>query len=112
MRLCRRLSFDDVLKFSLGLSKTETETMKAVLKIRQPFTVGKIAERMKKDRSVAQRHLKKLGEKGVLLRFQRNRDEGGYEFVYRTIDKRELKNILRTGIKQFTSQVETIITRL
>ena len=112
MRLCRRLSFDDVLKCSLGLSKSEAETMKAVLKMRQPFTVAEIAERMSKDRSVAQRHLKKLGGKGVLLRFQQNRDGGGYEFVYRTIARRELKKILYRGIKQFTAQVESIIKEL
>jgi len=112
MRLCRRLSFDDVLKCSLGLSKSEVRTMRAVLKMRQPFTVNGLAEKMGKDRSVVQRHLKKLGEKGILLRFQQNRDGGGYEFVYRTIDKKEMKKILRTGIKQFTRQVETIINRL
>ena len=112
MRLCRRLSFDDVLKCSLGLSKSEAETVKVVLKMRQPFTVNEVAERMGKDRSVAQRHLKKLGGKGVLLRFQQNRDEGGYEFVYRTIDRRELKKTLRIGIKQFTGQVESIIKGL
>ncbi len=112
MKLCRRLSFDDVLECSLGLSKSEAETIKAVLKVRKPFTVSEIASKMGKDRSVAQRHLKKLGEKGVLLRFQKNRNSGGYEFVYKTIDRGELKKTLRMGIRQFTAQVESIISHL
>lgn len=77
--------------------------------MKQPFTINEIANKMNKDRSVAQRHMKKLGEKGVALRFQQNRDEGGYEFVYRTIEKKELRRLLFVGVKQFTSQVETMI---
>ena len=109
MRLCRKLSFDDVLKCSLGLSNSQADAMKSMMQSRKTFTVEQLAERLGKDRSVAQRHLTALGEKGVVFRLQRNRDEGGYEFVYRTIERKELKRLLSEGVKQFTAQVETMI---
>ena len=109
MRLCRRLSFDDVLKCSLGLSNSQANTLKTIVRMRENFTVDELAKKLKKDRSIAQRHLSALGTKGVVFRLQRNRNRGGYEYVYRPIEKTEMKRILKQGVKQFTFQVETMI---
>lgn len=112
MRLCKEVSFEDVLKCSLDLSDAEVNTFKSVLDLQEPFTVTDLSEHLDRDRSVAQRHLKKFLEKGIVKRIQKNKDEGGYEFFYRVIDREKLKEILRNGLKDFTSQVESVIDGL
>lgn len=112
MRICKEVSLKDVLKCSLDFSDAEVRTFKSVLNMDQPFTVSEVSEKIDKDRSVAQRHLKKFLEKSVVKRFQKNREEGGYEFFYRVINRSELKEILRSGLKDFTSRVEKRIEEL
>lgn len=112
MKLCKKLSLNDVLKCSLGLTSRQAEAMKATIKMRENFTVGELAKKLGKDRSTAQRHLAALEKKKVVFRIQRNRDKGGYEYIYTTLNKKELKHVLLKGVDEFTSQVKTIIKKL
>jgi len=109
MALCKKLLFNDVLKCSLGMTAGQARAFKKMRGMRQPFTVSQLAERIGRDRSAAQRLLAALTKKGLTERFQQNLDSGGYEFVYKTLPKKELKAVLRSGVKEFTGQVEKLI---
>jgi len=53
-----------------------------------------------------QRALKKLYETGVVIRSQKNLDNGGYIYVYQIKSKKEIHSLIMNVIRKWTKTVE------
>ncbi len=67
--------------------------------------VSDVAAKTLRDRSVVQRSLQKLVEKGIAERSQRNRTGGGYEYLYRARDKAAIKRAIMEKSRMFCRMV-------
>jgi len=102
---CIDLSVEDLLGCSFGLSKREVAVLLKLLLFRSWVPVSDVAAKTLRDRSVVQRSLQKLVEKGIAERSQRNRAGGGYEYLYRARDKAALKRAMIEKSRAFCRAV-------
>jgi len=58
------------------------------------------------DLSTVQRSVKKLHEKGILIRSQNNLDGGGYSFIYKINNKKEIKELIMGIVSKWAVKVE------
>ena len=80
---CKKFDLEEVVKCSLGLSKSEFKLLKFLIENDKEFTTEKLSEKLKLDKSTIQRAVKKMHEKGLIRRGQINQSVGGYVFLYR-----------------------------
>jgi predicted transcriptional regulator len=102
---CIDLSVEDLLGCSFGLSKREVAVLLRLLHAREWVPVSDIAAKTRRDRSVVQRTLQKLVEKGIAERSQHNRPGGGYEFLYKARGKKALKAAITEKSRMFCLKV-------
>lgn len=106
---CIDLSVEDLLGCSFGLSKREVAILLRMLEAGGWMPVSRIAAQTRRDRSVVQRALAALAQKGIVERSQRNRAGGGYEYLYRAKGKKALKRTIlgksRTFCRMLAGQV-------
>jgi predicted transcriptional regulator len=118
---CTGLSVEDLLGCSFGLSKREVAVLLRLLHAPDHgasgpkssgstasegwVPVSDIAAKTRRDRSVVQRTLQKLVEKGIAERSQRNRPGGGYEYLYKASDKKALKAAITEKSRMFCLKV-------
>jgi predicted transcriptional regulator len=104
---CRRFRLDEVIKCGLGLSKSDYKLMEHLLdKEEEWFTTEMLVKQMHLHLSTAQRSVKRLYEKGVLLRSQKNLDNGGYVFQYQIKNKKALSNLVQDIVHKWAKRVE------
>lgn len=87
---CKKIQLDEIIMCSLGLTRLDYEIL-SLLFAHPSLTIIGIAKKMRVDRTTAQKSVKRLLEKGLLLRFQQNLKTGGYSFIYETKGKEEVK---------------------
>lgn len=102
---CAGLSAEDLLACSFGLSKREVAVLIRMMEARDWVPVAAIALRAGRDRSVVQRSMQKLVRKGIAVRSQRNREGGGYEYLYRAADKAAIKGAILEKSRSFCAMV-------
>jgi predicted transcriptional regulator len=107
--MCRMVTVEQLLKCSLGLSRSEIRLLKA-LPLKE-LDARSIATLMRKDRTSVQRALSKLHRKGLVHRRQVNKGEGGYFFLYKPVPKQVMKERIYANFKGFTKAVEDAIER-
>ena len=104
---CKEFQIEAVIKCGLNLTKAELQVLKYLLgNDTRWFTTEQIAADLSLDISTVQRSVKKLTEKKVLQKFQNNLDGGGYFFVYRIKNKREIKELIMEIIHSWVERVE------
>ena len=104
---CKEFQIEAVIKCGLNLTKAELQVLKYLLgNDTRWFTTEQIAADLSLDISTVQRSVKKLTEKKVLQKFQNNLDGGGYFFVYRIKNKREIKELIMKIIHSWVERVE------
>ncbi|VVC04223.1 Sugar-specific transcriptional regulator TrmB [Candidatus Bilamarchaeum dharawalense] len=103
---CIDLSVKDLLQCSFGLSKQEVSIFINLLGRKDWVTVAEISKIAKRDRSVVQRALTSLVDKTLVERDQKNKLGGGYEFLYRTKDKKMIKNAILEKSRAFSLMVQ------
>ncbi len=106
---CMDLSIEDMLQCSFGLSKLELSVLLALLKKKNWVSTNGLAVTLKKDRSVVQRGISSLMEKGLAEREQSNKDRGGYEYVYRAKDKEAIKGLILGNAQAFCTMVKETV---
>jgi len=97
---CREFDLEEVIKCVLGLSKSEFRLLKFLAEHEKKFTTEELSKKLKLDKSTIQRSIKILHKRNFVVRSQINRSVGGYVFLYRLGDK---KNIRETVIKTIDS---------
>lgn len=107
---CKKFPINNVLKCSFGLTSTEFEVLKTLLR-KDELPVDEIATILSKDRTTIQRSIKPLINKNLIKRKQYNLDGGGYQYYYIPIDKQEIKNRIQTQFKAFTEKVASEIEK-
>jgi predicted transcriptional regulator len=107
---CRRFILDDVIKCSFGLTKAEFMVLSYFLKNpASSFTTGELSDKTGLDKSTIQRCVKKLNEKGVVVRFRKNLDAGGYVYLYRAMARSEISRQVISTVRIWVSMVEAEI---
>jgi len=92
---CKKFDINEVVKCSLGLSRSDMKLFLVLLQHPEhEFSTADLSKKMKTDLSTAQRGVKKLAEKQILVRRQINFTNGGYEFVYRLVDKDKIRGVI------------------
>jgi len=97
---CKQIDLEEVVKCSLGLTRAEYKVFKQYMRLKTEITLAELSKKTHLDRTTVQKASLKLVEKGLLSRFQHNRQRGGYEFLYKIKDKEQIRikarNIVRT----------------
>jgi predicted transcriptional regulator len=105
---CKRFNINEIVKCSLGLSKSDFKLLQHMLKAeRGPVTTDHLAKRLDVNLTTAQRSVKRLHEKGVLKRTQLNLDGGGYVFRYEVKDRKQVAQLIISIVHGWTRRVET-----
>ncbi len=104
---CKQFNIKDVMKCGLGLTAADFKVMNFLITEFNDFTTEDIAKKLKLNLSTVQRAVKKLHEKKIIQRNQKNLDSGGYVFVYRTESKQAIKKVILEIVKNWAKKVET-----
>jgi len=91
---CKKFNIAEIIKCSLGLSRSEFLLLEFLMKNKNDFTTEDLSKKLKLDKSTIQRAVKKLHGKQLVNRGQINREVGGYIFYYRIKDKNKIKKII------------------
>jgi predicted transcriptional regulator len=109
---CKQFNLDDIVKCALALTKSDFEVLRFFMKnLDLDATSEKVAESVNINLSTSQRALKKLHEKNILIRSQKNLSSGGYIFTYQIKDKTELKSMIRSIIEKWFQKVDEELKR-
>lgn len=103
---CKRFNLDEIIKCGLGLTKSDYKILKFLVGRSGHFSSGRIATKVGVDLSTAQRSLKKLREKELIVRGQENLSPGGYVYYYSGREKGEIKKIILEIARHWSSGVE------
>lgn len=104
---CKQFNIEDIIKCGLGLTRREYDVMKHFLEdVSKECTAASAAKKLDLNLTTVQKAVKKLHEKGVLIRHQENLDKGGYIYTYESNSKRNIRDILKKIIRNWSSEVE------
>ena len=103
---CESIDVEQVLKCSFGLSKSGCAVMHELLESGGWHSSEQVAQATGYDLATAQRNLKHLAERGVLERVQQNRDNGGYEYVYRVVGDEEFRRLVEDTLDEWVSEAK------
>ena len=95
---CKKFDLEEVVKCSLGLSKSEFKLLKFLIENNEQFTTEQLSSKLKLDKSTIQRGVKKLHSKNLVVRGQINQSIGGYLFLYRIKDKNKIREIISNTV--------------
>ena len=98
---CKKFDIEEVVKCSLGLSKSEFRLLKFFIEKGKEFTTEELAKALVLDKSTIQRSVKKLHGKGLVTRGQINQSVGGYLFTYRIKDKNKIRQIILDTVESW-----------
>jgi predicted transcriptional regulator len=104
---CTEFNLRDIIKCSLGLTKADLAVFEHLLKHPSSHSTEDLAKQLKVDLSTVQRAVKKLHDKNLVLRKQKNLSGGGYVFAYQTNDKRVVRKIILDTVENWTKRVES-----
>ncbi len=104
---CKAFKLQEVIKCGLSLTKADFEVMNFLIRKNEFFSSNKISKEINLEISTVQRALKKLFEKGIITRSQRNLQNGGYVYIYRTNSKKVIKNKVMEIVDNWVKKVES-----
>ncbi|MFP4567327.1 MAG: helix-turn-helix domain-containing protein [Candidatus Woesearchaeota archaeon] len=107
---CKKLDLNEVMRCGLGITKTEQEILNFLIKT-EWFTAIDLSKNMKISLATAQRSLKNLHEKNLILRRQQNLELGGYLFFYKSQEKEFIKSELKDILSNWTRNVESSLDK-
>lgn len=109
---CQQFSVEQVVRCSLGLSRAEYRVLEHLLVHCKGFcTANQVASILTIDVSTAQRSLKRLHEKGALVRSQNNLAKGGYQFSYRVVPKAHIARLVMQAVDGWSKRVHEQLER-
>jgi predicted transcriptional regulator len=103
---CREFNLKDIIKCSLGLARSDFAVFEFLLKHPGSHGTEAVASRLALDLSTVQRAMKKLHEKQLVRRMQKNLSGGGYVFEYQINDKKTIRKIIMGTVHNWTARVE------
>lgn len=103
---CKKVSIEQIIRCGFSLNKTNYKILKYLLNVDEA-DIQSISKNIKKDRTTAQRGVKKLISSGLIIRRQVNIEEGGFLFYYKVKDKKEIKSKVYDNFCNWKDLVET-----
>ena len=103
---CKRFDIEEVIRCGLALTKTDYKILKHLVETQEKIDSKEISKKLKVDLSTAQRSLKRLRERDLIIRKQMNLASGGYNLYYTSIPREEIKNILEKTVDNWTKKVK------
>jgi len=109
---CKRFDLDEIIKCGLGLTKTEFRIMKYFLKdTSKECTTVSISKELNLNLTTIQKAVKKLSDKKIIKRHQKNLEKGGYIYTYECNSKQDTRKIIKGIIKNWFKKVEERIDK-
>ena len=109
---CKKINLDDIIKCGLGLTKKEFEIFKYFLanSKTEHTTIGMI-KKLNLGLTTIQKAVKKLFGQEVIIRHQKNLQNGGYIFTYECNSKMQIRKKIKQIIQSWSTKVENKIDR-
>ena len=109
---CKEFDLEDIIKCGLGLTKTEFSIFKYFLNHKgKELITSEISKELKLNLTTIQKATKKLHEKGILIRHQKNLNNGGYVYTYEIESKQKIRFVIKKLIKNWSNKVEEEIDK-
>lgn len=108
---CKTFSLDEIIRCSLGITRADFRVMEFL--VRQDddwFTTETLAKKLKLNLTTVQRAVKKLHGHDIVERKQNNLGNGGYVFIYRIRDKKQVRRTILDIIDSWKHNVEQALT--
>lgn len=102
---CKQIDFQDIVKCSFSLNKTEYALFMFLLKQKDSLSASDIGEELGKDRTTVQKAIKNLVNQDLVQKHQVNLDNGGYTFVYSIKNKETLRKTILDIIDKWHKNV-------
>jgi predicted transcriptional regulator len=109
---CKKISQEDLIRCSFDLNKTEYNLFVFLFKKETYYSVIEISKLMNLDRTTIQKAIKILLNKKLLKRTQKNISKGGYIFLYKIYDKKEIKIKMKKITIDWSKGIEKAIENL
>ena len=104
---CKRFELKEIIKCSLGLTRSDCKVMQFLLEQDEEYyTTEEISKKLALDLTTVQRSVKKLRERGVVQRRQENLSGGGYVFLYQIEDKRKIREVISDIVMSWARTVK------
>ncbi len=103
---CKTFNIEDVIKCELNLTKADFKIFLHFVKNNEKeFDSQTLARQTNLQTTTAQKAVKKLHEKNIITRYQKNLPKGGYNFTYKSQQKYKIRKILKQIINEWTERV-------
>jgi predicted transcriptional regulator len=109
---CKKISQEELIRCSFELNKTEYHLFVFLFKKEDFYTIAKISKLMNLDRTTIQKSIKNLLDKKLVKRIQKNISKGGYIFLYKINNKKEIKIKMKKIILNWSKGIEKAIENL
>lgn len=109
--LKRRVSCSDVVRCAFDLSEQEVRVYDALTDL-GAARVEDIAASVRREGSVAYRHLQKLIACGVVEKRKESIEAGGYRFVYVALPRAQMRKKLSACVDDWHAQMRAAIARI
>jgi len=103
---CKRFKLEEIVKCGFGLTKNDFAVLMWFMKRKGEADSEEISRKLSIGLTTSQKSLKRLYEKGLIIRTQKNLSDGGYAYYYRIQDKKMIKSKLMTVLHSWISGVE------
>jgi len=104
---CKKFDLTEIIKCSLNLTIFEFDLLEFLIKNDKKWLSAKdISKKLNVGLSTAQKGVKKLSEKNILLLNQKNISGGGYYFVYKIANKQRIRKNILAIVHNWVKNVE------
>jgi len=108
---CMKIELKNLIKCSFELNKTDYDVFIFLMSKNKTMTANEIAIQMVLDRTTVQKSIRRLAEKELVLRQQKNLTKGGYIFIYSIKDKKIIKERMSEIVKKWHDNVQKEIVK-
>jgi len=108
---CVKIELKNLIKCSFELNKTDYDIFTFLMPKENDLAASEIALQMNLDRTTVQKAIKRLTEKELVLRAQKNLAKGGYVFAYSIKDKKLIKQRMSEIVKKWHDNVQREIRK-
>ena len=109
---CKQFDLGDIIKCGLSLTKTEFKIMEFFLKnASKEFTTPLLSKKLNLNLTTIQKAVKKLSERNIIIRHQKNLEKGGYIYTYKCGLKSDIRKIIKNIIRNWSNKVEERIDK-
>lgn len=102
---CKRFKIEEIIKCGLGLTRADYEIFSHLVEIEKWCTTESIANKLSLNLSTVQKAVKKLHEKDILERMQKNLNNGGYIYNYRIKPKPYIRSLIMKIVDNWAKKV-------